>query len=43
MPHVCSWEMSDEKRAGVDMTQMREIRFDVVEIKDGVPVAQVVR
>ena len=34
--------MSDEKKTGVDMTQMREIRFDVVEIKDGVPVAQVV-
>jgi len=39
---MCAHRMSDEKKTGVDITQMREVRFDVVEIKDGVPVAQVV-
>lgn len=34
--------MSDEQKTGVDMTQMREVRFDVMKIEDGVPIAQVV-
>ena len=34
--------MSDEQKTGVDTTHMREVRFDVVKIENGVPVAQVV-